>query len=106
MCEPCAATDRRVVACIPCACRSVPATVLSASLYRLVSFLSKRLIPVVMLVYRHTVSWVDVRGRVTREVLRSEFQPRRAGADRMVCGASLVHTLGAPLQHTHHTLPP
>ncbi len=65
--------------------KSVPKAVLSASLYRLVSFLSKRLAPIVLLAYRHTVTWVDFGERRTRAVQTARYEPRHVGADRMVC---------------------
>ena len=58
--------------------KAVPKAVLSASLFRLLSFLAKRVTPVVLMTYRHNVSWVDfvVRRTVLVQPARRYTQPR------------------------------
>ena len=55
--------------------KAVPKAVLSASLFRLLSFLAKRVTPVVLMTYRHNVSWVDFVVRRTVLVQTTRFNP-------------------------------
>jgi hypothetical protein len=63
--------------------KTVPRAVLSASLFRLLSFLAKRLTPVVLLAYRNNISWVDFVARRTHMVQSSTYDAHRTGTDRL-----------------------